>query len=102
MGVPDRGDSTPAAREVYGFGADRESLAQGFDQYLQSLDLVIGHPRGLAVGDDANSNGLAVAVPAPAGYGGPLLSPFFGGQDLAVMAAGTVAKTEVEVCVLGI
>ena len=72
-------------------GFDVEFSAQSFDEGFGSSYLAVGRTDGFTVGNDADSNGLAVAVPRSAWDDRPLSLPFFGWLYLAVAAAKPVA-----------
>jgi len=85
-----------------GFGFDWKLFTQPFDQYLHPLYLTIGRMRGLAVGDDTNSDCLVGAIPSAAGDSRPLFLPSFCRLYLTVAAPETVTQTEVAVDIIWI
>ena len=87
----------PVAGVVDILGVDIEFSSEGFYEGLGSICLEVGRCGGFAVCDDADSDGLAAAVPGFSRDDRPLSLPFFSWQDLAVIAAEAVTYNEVTV-----
>ena len=87
----------PRTRVVDGFRPDAKLLAQTFHQYLYPLYLAICRVNRLAVGYDADADGLTAAVRRSAGRGRQLPLPSLGRLYLPVTPAGTVTYAEVAV-----